>query len=179
MATHLPQISELCGDKPVATCLDVNDAALSDAVKEVVVNAATRWLKNEEVLLVLESFQIDNRASLAWPKEAAEKPEGEAISYNRYIRLLVTRFTNPTGLQLTRTLHFGRRQTLCLFPQAVPGVQERQAQLEEEARCARFLYTPHQHKKCCNCTLHCQGRSVTPAEPLALPCRWAHRQRDP
>ena len=73
MAAQQPRVSLVNDEKTVACALDVNDPALGDNVKEVVRNANTRWLKNEEVLTLLESFQLDN---VAWPKEASEKPDG-------------------------------------------------------------------------------------------------------
>ena len=69
-----PTVAVLLDSKVVACPLDVQSNELGDEIKSVVSNAATRWLKNEEVLVLLESFQIDG---ILWPKEAAEKPDGE------------------------------------------------------------------------------------------------------
>lgn len=74
MAAILAKVAVIQGDKTIATPLDITDEGISDNIKPVVTNASTRWLKNEEVLSLLESFQIDG---IVWPKEAAEKPEGK------------------------------------------------------------------------------------------------------
>ena len=74
MAAILAKVAVIQGDKTIATPLDITDEGISDNIKPVVTNASSRWLKNEEVLSLLESFQIDG---IVWPKEAAEKPEGK------------------------------------------------------------------------------------------------------
>ena len=74
MAAILAKVAVIHGDKTIATPLDITDEGISDNIKPVVTNASSRWLKNEEVLSLLESFQIDG---IVWPKEAAEKPEGK------------------------------------------------------------------------------------------------------
>jgi hypothetical protein len=72
MAT-LATVAIIQGDRVIASPLDISDDGISANIKPVVINASTRWLKNEEVLSLLESFQIDG---IVWPKEAAERPEG-------------------------------------------------------------------------------------------------------
>ena len=72
-ANRLATVSVVQGDRTIATPLDITDDGISEHIKSVVTNATTRWLKNEEVLSLLESFQIDG---IVWPKEAAERPEG-------------------------------------------------------------------------------------------------------
>lgn len=67
------KVAEIRGEKTIASPLDISDAGISESIKPVVTNASTRWLKNEEVLSLLESFQIEG---VVWPREAAEKPEG-------------------------------------------------------------------------------------------------------
>lgn len=77
MAALRPVVSEVVGDKPVASCLNATDAALNEDIKEVIMNASLRWLKNDEVLSVLEGFQIED---VEWPREAADKPQGKQAS---------------------------------------------------------------------------------------------------
>ncbi len=72
MAT-LASVARIQGDRTIASPLDISDDGIHEIIKPVVTNASTRWLKNEEVLSLLESFQIDG---IVWPKEAAERPEG-------------------------------------------------------------------------------------------------------
>ena len=71
---NLPSITVTDGDRVISSALDISDPALHDGIKAVVTNATSRWLKNEEVLTVLESFQVEG---VVWPKEASEKPDGE------------------------------------------------------------------------------------------------------
>lgn len=81
MAGNLAKVAIIQGDRTIATPLDVSDDGISDHIKPVVINASTRWLKNEEVLSLLENFQIDG---FVWPKEAAERPEGgKLFVFNR------------------------------------------------------------------------------------------------
>ena len=74
MAGTLAKVAIIQGDKTIASPLDISDEGISEHIKPVVINASTRWLKNEEVLSLLENFQIDG---VVWPKEAAERPEGK------------------------------------------------------------------------------------------------------
>lgn len=78
MPSLTPTVANIEGSKVIACPLNVQSDALSDEIKTVVSNASTRWLKNEEVLVLLESFQIDG---IIWPKEAAERPDGKFYMY--------------------------------------------------------------------------------------------------
>jgi hypothetical protein len=73
MAGIVAKVANIQGERTIATPLDISDDGISENLKPIVTNASTRWLKNEEVLSLLESFQIDG---IVWPKEASEKPEG-------------------------------------------------------------------------------------------------------
>lgn len=74
MASSIPTVSNLVGEKPVAVALSIEDPAFDDEIKESITNAESRWLKNDEVLAILETFQIQG---VNWPKEPAEKPQGK------------------------------------------------------------------------------------------------------
>lgn len=58
----------------VATALDPDDAYFNEDVKHTIRKAVTSWLKNDEVLAVLETFQTDRQD---WPSQAAQQPPGE------------------------------------------------------------------------------------------------------
>mmetsp|Transcript_2178 Transcript_2178/g.4466 ORF Transcript_2178/g.4466 Transcript_2178/m.4466 type:complete len:648 (-) Transcript_2178:41-1984(-) len=60
-------------EKRQAVPLDPEAAELGENVMEIVKKAETSWLKNEEVLAVLEKFQ---GLDLSWPQQAATQPEG-------------------------------------------------------------------------------------------------------
>jgi hypothetical protein len=60
-------------EKRQAVPLDPEAAELGEHVMEIVKKAESSWLKNEEVLAVLEKFQ---GLDLSWPQQAATQPEG-------------------------------------------------------------------------------------------------------
>lgn len=60
--------------KKEAVALDPADPGLGRELSDVVIHASNRWLKNEEVLLVLERFQ--DVAGIEWPQQASSKPQG-------------------------------------------------------------------------------------------------------
>jgi len=74
MAGTLAKVAIFQGEKTIANPLDISDDGIAEHIKPVVTNASTRWLKNEEVLSLLENFQLDG---MVWPREAAERPEGK------------------------------------------------------------------------------------------------------
>lgn len=75
MASSVPIVSTSSGEKSVACPLNVSDSAFDDSVKEIIISAESRWLKNEEVHKLLDSVQ-EQVAHVTWPQEPAEKPKG-------------------------------------------------------------------------------------------------------
>lgn len=65
------------GSKTEAIPLNSEDPLLNDDIREVVRSASHRWLKNPEVLLVLERFQ---GVPANWPAQPAVRPDGAEIS---------------------------------------------------------------------------------------------------
>lgn len=71
---RVPTVSELGPTgKLEAVALDKGDVSLNDMIIEIVTKAESNWLKNEEVLTVLEFFQ---GKQVAWPDQPAHQPGG-------------------------------------------------------------------------------------------------------
>lgn len=71
----VPIVSRTLADSnSEAVALDPEDPAFEQKISEVVNNATSRWLRNDEVLSVLERFQVQQPVS--WPKQAASEPPG-------------------------------------------------------------------------------------------------------
>ena len=71
----VPIVSRTLADSDSeAVALDAEDPAFESQLAEVINNATSRWLRNDEVLSVLERFQVQQRVS--WPNQAASEPPG-------------------------------------------------------------------------------------------------------
>lgn len=64
--------------KHIAVPLQADDPAFPPDVQDIISHAVHRWLKNDEVLSVLESFQT-LASVVRWPTEAAARPEGGSL----------------------------------------------------------------------------------------------------
>ena len=64
-------------EKRQAVPLDPEASGLGPPVMEIVKKAESSWLKNEEVLAILEKFQ---GVDMSWPQQAATQPEGMCVS---------------------------------------------------------------------------------------------------
>lgn len=77
MESNVPVVSERQpssnGGKLEAVALKPNDVSLGTDVMDIVKKAQSSWLKNEEVLTVLEFFQ---GLDVSWPEQAAWQPDG-------------------------------------------------------------------------------------------------------
>eukprot|EP00890_Picochlorum_soloecismus_P004848 jgi/Picsp_1/5364/NSC_02725-R1_calmodulin-binding transcription activator 1 len=74
----VPLVSRTLADSnSEAVALDPEDPAFENKVSEVINNATSRWLRNDEVLSVLERFQ--EQQPVSWPNQAASEPPGGTL----------------------------------------------------------------------------------------------------
>lgn len=74
LGERVPTVSELGpSGKLEAVALDKDDDSLTESILEIVEKAESNWLKNEEVLAVLEFFQ---GKQVEFPDQPAYQPNG-------------------------------------------------------------------------------------------------------
>lgn len=67
----------------IAVALRKDDPAFPPDIQGVISHGTRRWLKNDEVLALLEMLQRED-VTVLWPTEAAERPEaGSLFAFSR------------------------------------------------------------------------------------------------